>query len=85
MVTKPKGRTMAKKHGFHQELVLDRWVLDFFQGGTLAALKMRLGDDRFESIDEDGQQRCWQSAGWPRPVGPCHDGVAGRMRENNEG
>lgn len=36
---------------------------------------MRLGDDRFESIDEDGQQRCWQSAGWPQPVGPCHDGV----------
>src|SRR3546814_20710921 len=27
------------------------------QGGTLAALKMRLGDDRFEGIDEDGQTK----------------------------
>lgn len=31
MVTKPKGRAMAKKHGFHQELVFDRWVLGFFR------------------------------------------------------
>ena len=27
----------------------------FLSRGTLAALKMRLGDDRFEGIDEDGQ------------------------------
>ena len=40
-----------KKRSFHQELVLNRWVLGFFHGGTLAALKMRLGDDRFEGID----------------------------------
>ncbi len=50
---KPK----TKKRSFHQELVLNRWVLGFFQGGTLAALKMRLGDDRFEGIDEDGQTK----------------------------
>jgi hypothetical protein len=48
------GQAAAKKRNFHQELVLNRWVLGFFQGGTLAALKMRLGDDRFEGIDEDG-------------------------------
>ncbi|HDK5263273.1 TPA: DEAD/DEAH box helicase family protein [Klebsiella pneumoniae] len=47
----------AKKSSFHQELVLNRWVLGFFEGGTLAALKMRLGDDRFEGIDEDGQTK----------------------------
>ena len=47
----------GKKRSFHQELVLNRWVLGFFQGGTLAALKMRLGDDRFEGIDEDGQTK----------------------------
>ena len=41
----------VRKRSFHQELVLSRWVLGFFQGGTLAALKMRLGDDRFEGID----------------------------------
>lgn len=47
----------AKKRNFHQELVLNRWALGFFQGGTLAALKLRLGDDRFEGIDEDGQTK----------------------------
>lgn len=47
----------GKKRSFHQELVLNRWVLGFFQGGTLAALKRRLGDDRFEGVDEDGQTK----------------------------
>lgn len=47
----------VRKRSFHQELVLNRWVLGFFQGGSLAALKMRLGDDRFEGIDEDGQTK----------------------------
>jgi len=46
-----------KKRSFHQELVLNRWALGFFQGGTLSALKARLADDRFEGIDEDGQTR----------------------------
>jgi hypothetical protein len=50
MARAAKGsNTKAKKRSFHQELVLNRWVLGFFQGGTLAALKMRLGDDRFET------------------------------------
>ena len=49
------GRPAAKKRNFHQELVLNRWMLGFFQGGSLAALKQRLGEDRFEGIDEDGQ------------------------------
>lgn len=44
-----------KKRSFHQELVLNRWMLGFFKGGNLAALKFRLGDDRHEGIDEDGQ------------------------------
>jgi len=44
-----------KKRSFHQELVLNRWMLGFFKGGTLGALKVRLGEDRFEGIDEDGQ------------------------------
>lgn len=44
-----------RKRSFHQNLVLNRWALGFFQGGTLAALKARLGDDRLEGIDEDGQ------------------------------
>lgn len=46
---------MAKKRSFHQELVLNRWMMSFFKGGTLHALKNRLGEDRHEGIDEDGQ------------------------------
>lgn len=51
------ARQIKNKRSFHQDLVLNRWVLRFFQGGTLAALKIRLGDDRFEGIDEDGQTK----------------------------
>lgn len=54
---KTTRRATAKKRSFHQELVLNRWVLSFFEGGTMAALKMRLGDDRFEGLDEDGQTK----------------------------
>jgi hypothetical protein len=45
------------KHSFHQELVLNRWMYGFFKGGCLAELKHRLGDDRHEGIDEDGQTK----------------------------
>lgn len=56
MATKRQaGRPVAKKRSFHQELVLNRWMLGFFKGGTLGALKVRLGEDRFEGVDEDGQ------------------------------
>ena len=48
-------RTKSKKRSFHQELVLNRWVMRFFKGNQLAALKLRLGDDQHEGIDEDGQ------------------------------
>lgn len=48
-------KKQTKTRSFHQELVLNRWVLGFFQGGSLAALKECLGNDRFEGIDEDGQ------------------------------
>ena len=47
--------TKNKKRSFHQELVLNRWVMRFFKGNELAALKLRLGDDQHEGIDEDGQ------------------------------
>jgi hypothetical protein len=45
---------MAKR-SFHQELVLNQWMMSFFKGGTLPALKQRLLEDRHEGIDEDGQ------------------------------
>jgi hypothetical protein len=45
---------MAKRR-FHHELVLNQWMMGFFKGGTLPALKNRLGEDRHEGIDEDGQ------------------------------
>lgn len=52
-VTKLKGG----KRSFHQELVLNRWLLGFFKGGTLVELTARLGDDRHQGIDEDGQTK----------------------------
>ncbi|HAT8797582.1 TPA: DEAD/DEAH box helicase family protein [Legionella pneumophila] len=45
------------KHGFHQELVLNRWIYRFFNGGCLAELKSRLSDNRHEGIEEDGQTK----------------------------
>lgn len=52
MAKQPKK---TKKRSFHQELVLNRWMLRFFNAEHLSALKLRLGDDRHEGIDEDGQ------------------------------
>ena len=48
---KSTRKSTGKKRSFHQELVLNRWMRGFFQGGTLASLKQRIGDDRFEGID----------------------------------
>lgn len=46
-----------QKRSFHQELVLNRWMLTFFNTEKLADLKLRLGDDRHEGIDDDGQSK----------------------------
>lgn len=48
---------MAKmnKHSFHQELVLNRYMLRLFNCDSLHAMKNRLGEDRHEGIAEDGQ------------------------------
>lgn len=51
------ARRPAKKRTFHQELVLNRWMLSHFHGDGLRTLKDRLGDDRHEGIDDDGQTR----------------------------
>jgi len=56
MARAPKAG-VSKKRTFHQELVLNRWVLGFFQGGTLGHIKARISDDRFEGLDEDGQTK----------------------------
>jgi len=50
-----RAEKSKKKRSFHQELVLNRWMMGFFKGGNLGGLKLRLGDDRHEGIDEDGQ------------------------------
>jgi len=55
--TKATKKTTGKKRSFHQELVLNRWILRFFNVENLGGLKQRLGDDRFEGIDEDGQTK----------------------------
>lgn len=44
-----------KKRSFHHELVLNQWLMGFFIGGSLQALKSRLGEDRHEGIEDDGQ------------------------------
>ncbi len=40
---------------FHKQLVLNQWLLGFFTGGSLQALKLRLGENRHEGVDDDGQ------------------------------
>jgi len=47
----------GRKRSFHQELVLNRWVQGFFQGGTLGALREHLRNEVYEGIDEDGNTK----------------------------
>lgn len=42
---------------YHQELVLNQWMMSFFKDGNLAGLKNRLGEDRHKGIEDDGQSR----------------------------
>jgi hypothetical protein len=51
------ARAPKKKRTFHQELVLNRWMLSHFHGDGLMTLKARLGEDRHEGIDDDGQTK----------------------------
>ena len=60
MAPVPKGRAPKKKRTFHQELVLNRWMLSHFHGDGLMTLKARLGEDRHEGIEDDGQTRFFQ-------------------------
>ncbi|GGN02652.1 DEAD/DEAH box helicase family protein [Shewanella xiamenensis] len=54
-----KGKAVKKvtnsKLSFHKQLVLNRFMFRFFKDGSLHGLKLRLGEDRFEGIHEDGQ------------------------------
>ncbi|HCH5612264.1 TPA: hypothetical protein NKZ26_001588 [Vibrio parahaemolyticus] len=53
------GKAVKKKSNsklsFHKQLVLNRFMFRFFKDGTLQGLKLRLGEDRFEGIHDDGQ------------------------------
>ncbi|BFU59742.1 MULTISPECIES: DEAD/DEAH box helicase family protein [Rodentibacter] len=40
---------------FHQDLILNQWILSLFNQENLAQFKQRLSGDRFEGIDSDGQ------------------------------
>lgn len=55
MSRSPKKTTI--KRSFHQELVLNRWLLSLFNVERLQSFKERLGDDRFEGIHEDGHSQ----------------------------
>ena len=50
-----RARAQSKPRSFHQDLVLNQWLLGFFQGDTLQRLKGRLGEDRWEGLHDDGQ------------------------------
>ena len=49
------GRPKSRPRSFHQDLVLNRWLLGFFNGDGLQKLKQRLGEDRWEGMHDDGQ------------------------------
>lgn len=49
-----KPKSTPQKRSFHQELVLNRWLLSLFNVERLQSLKERLGHDRFEGIHDDG-------------------------------
>jgi len=51
------ARSSKKRRSFHKELVLNRWMLSHFHGDGLMTLKARLGEDRHEGIDDDGQTK----------------------------
>lgn len=60
MAKKPTTGKAVKKQtnrklSFHKQLVLNRFMFRFFKDGTLHGLKIRLGEERFEGIHEDGQ------------------------------
>ncbi|MEE3672115.1 type III restriction endonuclease subunit R, partial [Actinobacillus pleuropneumoniae] len=50
-----KGQKM--KRTFHDNLILNRYLLSLFNQDNLEKFKQRLGDDRFEGIDNDGQAK----------------------------
>lgn len=54
MATRAKA---SKKRNFHDELVLNHWMLRFFNVLKFDELKDRLADDRFEGLDDDGQTK----------------------------
>ncbi|TYG34555.1 type III restriction endonuclease subunit R [Lonepinella koalarum] len=47
---------MAKRT-FHQDLILNQWALSLFNQANLEQFKLRLGDDRFEGLNDDGQTK----------------------------
>jgi Type III restriction enzyme, res subunit len=51
------ARLPQRRRSFHQELVLNRWMMSHFRGKSLAVLKSRLGADRHEGLEDDGQTR----------------------------
>ena len=50
-----KGQKM--KRTFHDNLILNCYLLSLFNQDNLEKFKQRLGDDRFEGIDNDGQTK----------------------------
>ncbi|MCP5174030.1 MAG: DEAD/DEAH box helicase family protein [Moraxellaceae bacterium] len=54
---KSASKKNAKTLNFHQQLVTNQWLLNFFNPNDLTGLKNRLEHPKFEGIDEDGQTK----------------------------
>ena len=52
---KSASKKNAKTLNFHQQLVTNQWLLNFFNPNDLTGLKNRLEHPKFEGIDEDIQ------------------------------
>ena len=50
------------KRTFHDNLILNRYLLSLFNQDNLEKFKQRLGDDRFEGIDNDGQTKFFMNS-----------------------
>lgn len=51
------ARAPGPTRTFHQDLVMNRWLMSLFRAGSLPGLKARLADERYQGIDSDGQTR----------------------------
>lgn len=55
MTRRTNRQASRARSSFHQDLVLNRWMLKFFNRDSIQKLKLRLGESRHEGFHDDGQ------------------------------